>query len=137
MRQENENSSRFSVTLSRTAVLSASFLAWIALTGCAHSDYASRRLEQRGAGMERTLETLTRSEAERPAQLNRGLRLAAEAETRERPKKLARELRGAEEILRHDARRFDERQQAYVREIMRLLWGKPELIEKTAVDMFY
>lgn len=106
------------------------------LFGCQHSDYADRRLEHRLAGAERTLKAWQDSEASRPGKLERDFQYVGK-EFQERSQKFDRSIRGAGEYLARDVKRFEARQEDYRHEIWRILWGKPETIEKTAIDMFY
>ncbi len=86
--------------------------------------------------MDQTVKALEESEASRPGKLQRDFQFIGK-ELEERRQKFDRSIQGAGETLAHDVKRFEARQEDYRREIWRILWGRPETIEKTAIDMFY
>jgi len=105
-------------------------------TGCAHQALAQRRLNARAAGIENTLSVYAERERLCPARLEEDAAyirddLALHAQrTAENAGKVGR-------FFADDVERWRTRQPDYRAEIDRILRGKPENFEWTAIILFY
>lgn len=106
------------------------------LTGCQQSSHGQRRIVERERSMNWTVNQIVASERSRPAKLRSSLELMGHI-VEEDARQLNYNTRWFGRIIESDARRFKERQPAYRATILDILDGKPEAIEKTAIDLFY
>lgn len=104
--------------------------------GCQHGNYAEQRFNKRTERLGRTAATLARSEARRGPKLQRGFEYMGR-ELERNSRQLETNTAGAFKLLEKDTERFVERQPDYWDTFLQLIWGKPETIEKTAIDLGY
>lgn len=105
-------------------------------TSAANERYAAQRLQQRIEGMGRTLDAYAETEAKRPGNLARAAAYFEEDIAHD-ARQLDRDLRWWDKELRKEFARFAARQPDYWREAARIFGGKPERIERNAIDLFY
>jgi hypothetical protein len=106
------------------------------LSGCQHSDYAQRRISERERNLAWTVDQYVESERSRPAKFRNSIALMGRI-AEEDAHQLDYNLRWFGSMIESDARRFEARQPIYRATILDILDGKPESIEKTAIDLFY
>jgi hypothetical protein len=103
--------------------------------GCAPSPAADRRLHMRTDRMQYTVNTWAKSEQGRPAHLQRSLDFVPYVVQRD-----TRRLKAAGEWFidwqGRDIKRFQDRGPVYLDKTGRVLWGKPEGIEPSAIMFF-
>lgn len=107
--------------------------------GCAstpNSRYAEKRFDARIHGMGRTLDAYAESEAKRPGYIARDVRFIGEDIAND-TRQFDRDLRWWDIQLRNEFARFAARPPDYWREAVRVFGGKPERIERNAIDLFY
>ena len=105
----------------------------VVAAGCQASPQAERRWQQRVGGVGHTLGWYWANEEAAPARLDRTVRMGLDRIEHD-DRALRRNLGEAEKMLRFDIERFERRQPEYWQEILRMLRGKPENIEPTAVN---
>lgn len=104
--------------------------------GCRHEDFARDRLEMRGGHIAEVADTVARSETRRPMVLDRTtdrIRETIAIDVRRMP----RNQRALEDYARHDWTRLRSRSPEYRRNAERILWGRPDTIERNAISLFY
>lgn len=119
--------------------LSVVLLSASVVCGCAstpNSRYAERRFNERIQGMGRTLDAYAESEAKRPGNLARDFAFIGEDIAND-ARQFDRDLRWWDRQLHNEFARFAARQPDYWREAARIFGGKPERIERNAIDLFY
>lgn len=104
--------------------------------GCRPSPYADRRLQMRLDNMRETLDAAGRSEASRPAKLEAAGQYI-DMSLRRSARRLVDNAREAERMVQRDVQRFGDLQPVYLRETLRLLWGRPERIEENFITLFF
>ncbi|HUU99113.1 MAG TPA: hypothetical protein VM487_25550 [Phycisphaerae bacterium] len=107
----------------------------IGVTGCRHEPLAQRRLAMRWDNIRTTTERITDREAQSPQRLARAAEFTRD-DLRRHAIAFERDLHGVAAYLERDLRRWQESQPTYWRETGRLLRGKPETIERTAIILF-
>jgi hypothetical protein len=120
----------------RRAVLLLMPLTLVAATGsCERSPAADRRLKMRTDRMQYTVNTWAKTEQGRPTHLKRSLDLVPVVVQRD-----ATRLKTASEWFldwqRRDINRFLDRRPVYLDKTGRVLWGKPDGIEPSAILFF-
>jgi len=119
----------------RIATVAIAAVAGLA-TGCQHNQFAERQAAIRVEKLGRTAETWAAAEQSRPARLDRMVRHAAWYFDNQAVE-FNRNLRGAGWYLKRDLDRAGCRLPAYGEEALRILYGKPERIERNAIILFY
>jgi hypothetical protein len=107
----------------------------IGVSGCRHEPLAQHRLATRWDNIRTTTEKIADREAENPRRLARAAEFIAD-NLQHHAAALERDLLGAAAYLERDLRRWHESQPTYWREAGRILLGKPETIERTAIILF-
>lgn len=105
-------------------------------SGCAERAFAEQRLAARTDSFKRTSDYLAAREADAPRRFAETWRML-DRENRRHMLALQRDLRELDRYLREDFDRFMGRQTEYRRFGERLLLGKPETIERNAVQLLY
>lgn len=123
-------------SLRRFSVVVAAASLVCGCTSAANERYARERLQHRVDGMGRTLDAYAETEAKRPANLARAAEFI-EDDIAHDAWQLDRDLRWWDTELRKEFARFAARQPDYWREAARIFGGKPERIERNAIDLFY
>lgn len=108
----------------------------VGLLGCEHGAYAEKRFNKRNEHLAMTARWLAHEEARRPALLERDLKYLPWGVERDAAK-LDRNSKEVWRSFERDTQQFIDNQPKYVDEILRALWGKPQNIEKNAIDLFY
>jgi len=106
------------------------------LAGCQHKQFAERQAAIRVEKLGRTAETWGAAEQSRPSRLDRMARHAAWYFDNQAVE-FDRNLRGAGWYLKRDVDRAGYRLPAYGEEALRILYGKPQQIERNAIILFY
>lgn len=104
--------------------------------GCQHGRLAEQRFNKRNERLGRTATMLARAEAQRPAKLERGFQYMGR-ELERNAIQLETNTAAGFKMLDRDTQRFVDRQPDYWDTFLKLIWGKPESIEKTAIDLGY
>lgn len=107
----------------------------IGVTACRHEPLAQRRLAMRWDNIRTTTERIADREAESPQRLTRAAEFIGD-NLRRHATAFERDLHGVAAYLERDLRRWQESQSTYWRETGRILRGKPETIERTAIILF-
>jgi hypothetical protein len=108
----------------------------VASVGCQHSPPADRRTRMRTEKMQATARVWAKSEQGRPAKVRRALEFIPQDLERQRAA-LKRSAAHVEDWQKRDFERWRQRQRVYLDEAGRILWGKPEQIERNAIILFY
>jgi len=108
----------------------------VALSGCEHGAYAERKFNKRNEHLAMTAKWLAHEEERRPALLKRDVEYLGWGVERDAAK-LDRNSKYIWRLFERDTQRFIDNQPTYRDEVLRALWGKPEAIEKNAIDLFY
>lgn len=117
-----------------SAVLGAALL--ILGTGCQHQALADRRMQSRVDKLSATVNEAANDLPKRAEKLSRWPGFI-EKELQRDAAKLDRDLRELDRLAAKDVQRWVERQPDYQKGIARELWGKPERIEPTFIELFY
>jgi hypothetical protein len=107
----------------------------IGVSGCRYEPLAQRRLAMRWDNIRTTTERITDREAENPQRLTRAAEFIRD-DLHRHATAFEHDLHGVAAYLERDLRRWQESQPTYWRETGRLLRGKPETIERTAIILF-
>jgi len=107
-----------------------------ASVGCQNADFAERRLAMRDESLRWTADVWAKSEESRPEQLQTALAYIPANEERH-AEALDWDAREARRLLRDDVDRWQQRQPLYWKEVGRILWGRPDEIERNAIIMLY
>jgi len=107
----------------------------IGVTACRQEPLAQRRLALRWDNIRTTTERIADREAESPQRLTRAAEFIRD-DLRRHATAFEHDLHGVAAYLERDLRRWQESQPTYWRETGRLLSGKPETIERTAIILF-
>jgi hypothetical protein len=118
--------------IAAVAVAAAAGLA----TGCQHKQFAERQAAIRVEKLRRTAEIWAAAEQSRPTRLDRMVQHAAWYFDNQAVE-FDRNLRGAGWYLKRDVDRAGYRLPAYGEEALRILYGKPQQIERNAIILFY
>lgn len=86
--------------------------------------------------LERTATAFADSEGRRPANLQRSLDYIPMSLERD-VERFERSTNYAKFLWDRELQRFQERQPTYLEETGRILWGKPQNIERNAIIMFF
>lgn len=106
------------------------------LAGCETSPAAKRRLQMREERFARTVDTWARSEAGRPAKVERDIAFV-EQNLERQAVRLERAIHWVETWPARDVKRFRDRGPLYLDKAGKIMWGKPEGLEPTAITMFF
>ena len=107
----------------------------IGVSGCRHEPLAQQRLATRWDNIRTTTEKIADREAENPQRLTRAAEFIRD-NLHHHATAFERDLHRVGAYLERDLRRWQENQPAYWREGGRILLGKPETIERTAIILF-
>jgi hypothetical protein len=107
----------------------------LAVAGC-ESEYAHKRLNMRVERMERTVRVWSESEGMRPDRLERDLAFIRQ-DTELRETRLTRDAQWFVDWQRRAVERFRGRGPVYLDKAGKILWGKPENVERHAITLFY
>jgi hypothetical protein len=107
----------------------------IGISGCRHEPLAQRRLATRWDNIRTTTERITDREAESPQRLARAAEFIGN-DLRHHATAFEHDLHGVAAYLERDLRRWQESQPTYWRATGRILRGKPETTERTAIILF-
>lgn len=114
------------------ALLPASALS----SGCQQQPRAEQRLSERTGSMARVIDGVARDESRRPARLAAMAR-RIDREARNDSAKLDRDIRELGRLTNQEVREWNQMQPRMWKAVGRELWGKPEHIETTFIDLFY
>lgn len=84
----------------------------------------------------RTVDTWARSEAGRPAKVERDIAFV-EQNLERQAVRLERAIHWVETWPARDVKRFRDRGSLYLDKAGKIMWGKPEGLEPTAITMFF
>ena len=118
----------------RLCLAAVALLACLA-TGCQQRGLAQKRMEARLAGINETAETLAKREQKSPQRLAHAADFV-DRDVRKDADALGRDFARVKAYLDRDLRRWQERQPEYWDKTERILRGKPETIERTAILLF-
>lgn len=125
-------------SVSRRSGLWSSFAPWawllLAACGCTSPEFG-RRLSQRVDGMERTAGEIVLQEQLLPPRLERA-RDYIEDDVQTDARRSAENVTQVTAMIEFDVERWQARGPAYRREALRQLWGQPQKLEATAIEMF-